>query len=96
MKHLTHYKNQLQEIKPELFKKFHVTSIGLFGSVVKNTFRIDSDLDVVVDFNKNVGIEFIDLAEYLEEKLKIHIDLVSKNGIKEKYFKAIESEIIYV
>ena len=87
----------IQLIKPELYDRYGVSSIGIFGSVVRNDFsNSKSDIDVIVDFSKPIGIEFIDLAEFLETKFKRKIDLVSKNGIKIKYFREIEREIIYV
>ncbi len=87
----------LKKIKPDLTDKYAVRSIGLFGSVVRDDFSFSgSDVDIIVDFSRPVGIEFIDLAEYLESVIKRKVDLVSKNGIKEKYFKQIESQIVYV
>lgn len=86
----------LSQLKPELQAKYHVSSIGLFGSIVRDDFKESSDIDIIVDFAKPIGIEFIDLAEYMEKKLNKPVDLVSKNGIKDAYFKAIEPEIIYV
>ena len=86
----------LQQLKPELVENFHVQEIGLFGSIVRDDFSPESDIDIIVNFSKPVGMEFIDLANFIENKLKQKVDLVSKNGIKEKYFKAIEQEIIYV
>ena len=86
----------LRQLKPELARKFHVQSIGLFGSVVRNDFSSSSDIDIIVDFNRPIGIEFIDLAQYIEQLLHKKVDLVSRNGVKEKYFKAIEQEIVYV
>ena len=83
-------------MKPELVEKFHVSSIGLFGSVVRDDYNETSDIDIIVDFSQPIGIEFIDLADYLETKFDKNIDLVSKRGIKQKYLQAIESEIIYV
>jgi len=64
--------------------------------VVRDDFSPSSDIDIIVDFDQPVGIEFIDLADYMEQRLQKRVDLVSRNGIKEKYFKAIEREIIYV
>ena len=82
---------------PELAAKYHVSSIGLFGSIVRDDFSpSNSDIDILVDFSKPIGIEFIDLADYLENLFKRKVDLVSKNGIKASYFKEIEREIIYV
>ena len=96
MNKLTQFKKQLEDMKSELIIRFHVNTIGLFGSVVRNDFTSESDIDIIVDFKKPVGIEFIDLAEFIEMKLRRKVDLVSKNGIKCKYFKAIEHEIVYV
>ncbi|MGN7719260.1 nucleotidyltransferase family protein [Chitinophaga sp. 22620] len=93
---LNSIKKVLFELKPELVEKYHVNLIGLFGSVVRDDFRSSSDIDIIVDFSGPVGIEFIDLADFLEKRLKRPVDLVSKNGIKEKYYKEIEPEIVYV
>ena len=83
-------------LKPELIDKYHVSSLGLFGSIVRDDFKPTSDIDIIVDFSQPIGIEFVDLADLIETKLKKSVDLVSKKGIKQKYFEAIESEIIYV
>jgi uncharacterized protein len=89
-------KTLLQKLKPELAKKYYVSSIGLFGSVVRDDFSAKSDIDIIVDFSRPVGIEFIDLADFLESKMKRKIDLVSKKGIKKNYYRQIEREIVYV
>ncbi len=89
--------DSLKKIKPELTAKYSVSSIGLFGSIVRDDFSpITSDVDIIVDFSKPIGIEFIDLVEYLEFVIQRKVDLVSRNGIKAKYFSQIESEIKYV
>lgn len=79
-----------------LEKQYVVSELGLFGSYVRNEQNDQSDLDVLVDFKKPIGIEFIDLANLLEKELDLKVDLVSRNGIKPKYFSAIQSEIVYV
>ena len=96
MGELADIKKTLQQLKPELSQKYHVHSIGLFGSVVRDDFSTDSDIDIIIEFDQPIGIEFITLADYIERKLNKRVDLVSKKGIKDKYFKSIESEIIYV
>ncbi len=96
MQILSAIQNKLKQIKPELILKYHVRSIGLFGSVVRNDFTNESDIDIVVDFSEPIGIEFIDLANEIESLLNRKVDLVSKAGIKPGYFRAIESEIVYV
>ncbi len=96
MLHLQEIKDRLVKLKPEFAAKFHVKSLGLFGSVVRDDFNPQSDIDIIVDFDQPVGIEFIDLANYMEGLFSTKVDLVSKNGIKDKYFQLIENEIIYV
>lgn len=97
MSYLNDIIHSLRLLKPELMDKYNVQSIGLFGSVVRDDFSDEfSDIDILVDFSKPVGIEFIDMAEYLEKVLKRKVDLVSKKGVKDKYLRTIEPEIIYV
>ena len=96
MEQLTEIKQVLAQLKPELSARFHVQSLGLFGSVVRDDFSPSSDIDIIVDFDRPIGIEFIDLAQYIEQRLQKKVDLVSRNGVKDKYFKAIEQEIVYV
>lgn len=96
MTELSTIQQTLTQLKPELVQKFFVNSIGLFGSIVRDDFSQSSDIDIIVDFSKPVGVEFIDLADYIEAKLKKKIDLVSRKGLKPKYLQQIQSEIIYV
>jgi uncharacterized protein len=96
MGHLAEIKAIIRQIKPELVKKYHVRDIGLFGSVVRDDFSASSDIDIIVDFSQPIGIEFVDMAEYIEEMLQKKVDLVSRKGVRDKYFKAIEQEIVYV
>jgi predicted nucleotidyltransferase len=97
MSYVTHIKDELKRIKPFLIDKYHVSLLGLFGSVVRDDYSpTTSDIDIIVDFSKPIGIEFVDLADYIEKELNKKVDLVSKRGIKAKYLAAIEQEIIYV
>lgn len=96
MEYLSIIQNKLLNAKPFLASRFHVNTIGLFGSIVRNDFTDRSDIDIVVDFTEPVGVEFIDLANELETLLDRKVDLVSKNGIKPAYLKEILPEIVYV
>ena len=94
--YLTTIQEKLRQAKVKLSEKYHINSIGLFGSVVRPDFRPESDIDIVVDFNQPIGIEFVDLADELERLLGRKVDLVSKTGIRPQYYRAIESDILYV
>ena len=57
----------LAQLKPELVAQYHINSIGLFGSVVRDDFTSTSDVDIIVDFSQPIGIEFVDLADCIEK-----------------------------
>lgn len=86
----------LTAVKPELSKRYPISSIGLFGSIVRDDFTEESDIDIIVDFNGKIGMDFITLAYDLENEFNRKVDLVSRGGIKQKYFEYIAPEIIYV
>ena len=87
----------LKKVKPSLEKKYGVKDLALFGSYSRNTaIPGKSDVDVLVDFSQPIGITFIDLADELEQLLQLKVDLVSRGGIKPKYFSVIEPDLIYV
>jgi uncharacterized protein len=94
--YLSTIQEKLRQIKPKLSAKYHVNTIGLFGSVVRTDFKPESDIDIMVDFSQPIGIEFVDLAEELEKLLDRKVDLVSKAGIRPQYYRAIEPDILYV
>ena len=87
----------LKQAKPSLEKKYGVKDIALFGSYSRNTAVAGkSDVDVMVAFSQPIGLAFVDLADELEQLLQTRVDLVSRNGIKPKYFTVIEPDLIYV
>ena len=87
----------LKRVKPLLQKKYGVKDLALFGSYSRNTaIPGKSDVDVMVDFSQPIGLAFVDLADELELLLQLKVDLVSRGGIKPKYFTVIEPDLIYV
>ena len=70
--------------------------MAIFGSYSREENTNDSDLDILVEFYDKIGIRFIDLADEIEEIVGLKVDLVSKNGIKDRYLEAIVSDLIYV
>jgi hypothetical protein len=91
-----HITKALKDNKLDLSTRYHLTSIAIFGSFTREDFRDDSDIDILIDYDQPIGIEFIDLAEELEKILNRKVDLVSKNGVKPKYFDEIQKDLIYV
>ena len=86
----------LQVSKPELLANYPIKTLAIFGSVSRKEDKEDSDVDILVELERPIGMKFIHLAYTLERILKRKVDLVSLDGIKEKYYKEIQSDLIYV
>ena len=96
MKTLHEIKITLGEHKQHLFSDYPIKTMAIFGSYARREQHEDSDLDIVVEFTDKIGIRFIDLANEIENLIGLKIDLVSRKGIKEKYYQAIKSDLNYV
>ena len=86
----------LSNQRNRLFQEYPIKSMAIFGSYSRGENTDESDLDVLVEFDGKIGIRFIDLAEEIEEIVGLKVDLVSRNGIKDGYLKAINPDLIYV
>jgi uncharacterized protein len=96
MKTLQDIKIVLDNNKLKLLKKYPIKSLAIFGSFSRMEQKEESDLDILVEFNGRIGIRFVDLADELEQLVGLKVDLVSKNGVKQKYLEAISTDLIYV
>ncbi|MFH0919561.1 MAG: nucleotidyltransferase family protein [Fibrobacterota bacterium] len=96
MKALTEIRQILTSQKVYLAQRYKVARMAVFGSYSRGEQTPQSDVDILVEFNGPIGLEFVDLAFELEDKLGEKVDLVSKGGVKPAYLKAIESELVYV
>ena len=88
--------NKLQAIKPVLTDKFHVSSIGYFGSYSTGQQNEKSDLDLLVEFSEPVGWEFFTLERFLEQNMGIRVDLVTRNSLKEQIKESILKQVQYI
>jgi predicted nucleotidyltransferase len=78
-----------------LTEKYHVKTMGVFGSYVRDEQTERSDIDVLVEFAQPVGLfAFIELEEYLSDLLGLNVDLVLKEGIKPGLKEYILREVI--
>ena len=89
---------KIESIK-NYFKNRPVLKAYLFGSFVRGTADIDSDIDILVDldYTQRIGLQFIQMKIDLEKLLDNKVDLVSSNGLS-KYIKPlvdIEKRLIY-
>ncbi len=89
----------LQEHKEEMFSRFHLSNMGLFGSFSRGEERSDSDVDILVDFDENVTDIYIvktALKAYLSHAFNRTIDLARKKYLKPYAKEYILKDIIYI
>jgi predicted nucleotidyltransferase len=81
------------EKKQYLSEHYFVSKIGIFGSYSRDEQSDKSDIDILVEFNRPVGFEFLDLKEYLESLFNKSVDLVTVNALKPAMKDEILSEV---
>jgi len=88
---------KLKSMKKLLKNEYKVDSIGLFGSHVSDSQTAASDIDFLVEFDKDADLfHLIALSRYLEEKFNTKVDVISKPSLKEDLKQQILKEVIYV
>ncbi len=81
---------------PNLRSNFKVKTIGLFGSYAREEQTETSDIDMLVEFEAPVGfIKFIELENYLSDKLGAKVDLVTPDALKPLIKPDIMEEAVY-
>ncbi len=89
--------NTLKQEFSYLKSKYYVKKIGIFGSFARDEQRETSDVDIIVDFNRPIGFFiFLQLEDYISEKLGIKVDLVTPEALKPLLKEEILEETIYV
>ena len=97
MRTVEEIKEILKSHKAELRSKYGVREIGIFGSYVKKEQKEASDVDILVDFERTLGLlDFVGLKNYLSDILGTHVDLVMRKALKPNIGKRILGEVVYV
>lgn len=83
-----------------VFKKYDITTIILFGSIVTENFTEDSDVDIAILSSRKLSInESLSLEEMIEKKLSREIDIIDLKDINTELSIKVtifdEGEIIY-
>lgn len=86
----------MSQNKHQLESSFKVYRMALFGSYARGDQQSDSDVDILVEIDPSVGLEFVTLAEQIEQLLELPVELVSRRAIKPNKWKYIEQDLIYV
>jgi predicted nucleotidyltransferase len=87
----------LRQQLPSLSRRYHVASLGLFGSYVRHENRPDSDLDVLVTFSEAPGLlRLIELENHLSDLLGVKVDLVMREALKPPIERRILAEVVQI
>jgi uncharacterized protein len=75
-------------------RRHHIRRMSFFGSVLRDDFRCNSDVDVLVEFEpgKTPGFGFIDVENELSELLGRKVDLHTPGSLHPRILKRIETE----
>lgn len=81
----------------DTIRGYGVTSLRLFGSLARGEATLESDVDLLVDFESTPSFSrFMKLRIYLEDLLGRKVDLVTENGLKERARPWVEQDAIRV
>jgi len=87
----------LEKQLPYLHKKYGVQPIAVYGSFAKGNQTKKSDVDILVQLARPLGLEFVELAYHLEKILKKKVDLATfdtlKRSLESPRYKHIASDI---
>jgi predicted nucleotidyltransferase len=84
----------LKKEMPYFKEKYGVKRIGLFGSCAKGDFTETSDVDIIVEFEKPIGFEFMDFTEYIENILGRKVDVITSAGLESIRIKEVQRDIV--
>ncbi len=83
--------------REQLFEKFGVVNIGLFGSFARGQASNDSDIDFIVELREPRFDWLAGLQIYLEQKFNRRIEIVRKGDkVNSPFTKRVDKEAIYV
>ncbi len=78
-------KNLSEDILSRFCQRWKIRELALFGSVLREDFRPDSDVDVLVTFDMDADwslLDHVQIQKDLEALLGREVDLVSRRGIE--------------
>ena len=87
----------LNQNRNEFAERYGVKSLALFGSVARNEARLDSDVDLLVEFSRPVGLfGLFRLQDHLEKLLGCPVDLGTPASLKPRIRTQVLTERILV
>lgn len=87
----------LNSFRENIRKEYKAEVIGLFGSYVRGEQKETSDIDIIVRFLDDASLfDLVGLADFLEEELKIKVDIVPIDTIRKEIKEDVLREAVYI
>jgi predicted nucleotidyltransferase len=98
MKAIEEIKRIIKRHKAEIREKYGVIIVGIFGSYTRGEQRETSDVDIIVELERPIGLKFYELWDYLENILEIKVDVLTLSALKQKtlLWENIKEDIVYI
>ncbi|MFC2139247.1 nucleotidyltransferase family protein [Bacteroidota bacterium] len=96
-KSINQISKRLREMNNFIKSEYNVTEIRIFGSYAKKKNNSKSDLDLLVTFSKTPSLlKFIELENFLSDKIGVKVDLVMEDSIKYQLKESILSSAVQI
>ena len=81
----------------EFCRRHHIRRLALFGSVPRDDFTPDSDVDILVEFEpgRTPGLEFFTIQDELSKVLGRRVDLYTFKGVENSRNWILRDEILH-
>ncbi|MBI5555386.1 MAG: nucleotidyltransferase family protein [Elusimicrobia bacterium] len=90
-------KSIVKQHKAELERDYKVKSLAIFGSYARGEQTKDSDVDILVEFDKVIDLfKFIELENYLSDIVYHKVDLIMKDALKPRIRDGILKEAVNI
>lgn len=86
----------LRAMKPDLGRRFGVRDLALFGSFARGDETDRSDIDILVDVDPEIGLDFVTLADNREAALGRPVELISTRALRPRHLDAIRPEALQI
>ena len=85
----------LRNHKAELQARYPIGQLGVFGSFARGEATEKSDIDIAVEITGPMGLNFIAMADEIEDLFGIKTDVVPLRSIKPQYLSSVQRDIVY-
>ncbi len=97
MKELNRTLQTIKDLREQVRREYKAEIVGIFGSYARGEQKESSDVDILVKFlDRATLFDFVGLADFLEEKLHVKVDIVSERSVRPELKEQIFQEVIAV